>query len=230
MEKTKRGRTSYQDKFDKAFEALRSAQKPFSVKSLTLKSTLDEKQVREYLKQYEDSGAIVIGPGGGGGSIQVPKVKVAPVRIFISYSHVDDKDKIELVKHFRPFVAAGFLTIWNDANIKPGEKISDTISINLDDSDIVVLLLSVDFLNSSYCYDKEMKRAIDLNQDKKIKIMPIVLRACNWMETPLKDLNALPKDGKAIHLFPNLDAEFAKVSAQIAVEAKAIFTSKSLAN
>jgi len=65
-------------------------------------------------------------------------------------------------------------------------------------AEIIVLLISVDFINSKFCYEKEMSKALDRHSDGEARVVPIILRNCLWKHTPLQTLKALPEDGKPI--------------------------------
>ena len=63
----------------------------------------------------------------------------------------------------------------------------------MDDNDIIIFMLSSDFLDSYYCYDIEMKKAIEREKRGECKLIPVIVRACMWDETPLKNFLAFPK-------------------------------------
>jgi hypothetical protein len=79
------------------------------------------------------------------------------------------------------------------------------IGEELERADIILLLVSPDFLASDYCYDIEMTRAIERHQAGEARVVPVVLRPCDWHDAPFGKLNAAPKDGKPISTWPDLD-------------------------
>ncbi|MBC7863300.1 MAG: toll/interleukin-1 receptor domain-containing protein, partial [Bacteroidia bacterium] len=120
----------------------------------------------------------------------VPKVKV-----FISYSHLDDSFWKELEKWLKLLKRNELIDVWFDRRIGAGNEFEKEIFENLRTSDIALLLVSSDFINSDYCYAKEMTFALELHEQNKLKVIPIILKTCPWTDTPLKKLKAIPKDG-----------------------------------
>jgi hypothetical protein len=82
-------------------------------------------------------------------------------KVFFSYSHKDEALRDELQKHLSILRRQGSIEIWHDRGIGAGADFGHDISSHLEDADIILLLVSSDFLDSDYCYDKEMTRAIE---------------------------------------------------------------------
>ena len=78
-----------------------------------------------------------------------------------------------------------------------------------------MLLVSADFVASDYCYDVEMKRALERHDAGKARVIPIILRAVDWHSVPLGKLQALPKDGKPVTLWPDRDSAWNDVATGI---------------
>jgi hypothetical protein len=68
----------------------------------------------------------------------------------------------------------------------------------LNSARVILLLISADFLASPYCYDVEMKRALERHEAGEVRVIPIILRPCDWHASPFSKLQALPKDGKPV--------------------------------
>jgi hypothetical protein len=96
--------------------------------------------------------------------------------------------------------------------INPGDSFSDIILKELNDSNIIFLLVSVDFINSTYCYDTELTRAIERHNDGSVRVIPIILRDCLWNHSPFGGLQALPKDAKAVASWPDRDEAFTTIA------------------
>ncbi len=120
------------------------------------------------------------------------------VRTFISYSHVDDQLQKMLVKHLQPLVREQKIDIWTDGVIAPGDEWAKAIEVGLTQADLILLLVSIDFLNSDYCYSKEMKAAVDRHEREEARVVPIILRPCQWGIEPFAKLQALPKGPSSI--------------------------------
>lgn len=134
------------------------------------------------------------------------------VRLFYSYSHKDEPLRDELETHLKILHHTGFITAWHDRKIEPGGDWKTQIDENLERADIILLLVSADFIASVYCYEKEMKRATVRHDAGQAVMIPIIVRDCNWKLAPFARLQALPKDGKAVMEWPSKDAAWRNVS------------------
>ncbi|MBF9254230.1 toll/interleukin-1 receptor domain-containing protein [Pontibacter sp. 172403-2] len=72
--------------------------------------------------------------------------------------------------------------------------------------------MSPDYIASNYCYEKEFQRAIQLQEERKLIIVPIILEPCDWLNTPFKDFKAIPTDGKPISTWANVNTAFLNVT------------------
>lgn len=127
--------------------------------------------------------------------------------MFISYSHADKADKIALVKHLEPLRLLGLISQWNDQEIKAGERFDRIILEQLGVADIVLLLISIDFINSEYCYNKELTEALEREELGSARVIPILLRECVWQYTSFKGLQMVA-EAKPIDQWPSRDAAF----------------------
>lgn len=130
------------------------------------------------------------------------------VKVFISYAHEDEEYKNKLIKHLIGLKRKNIIEEWHDRKILPGQELDNEISKNLLKADIILLMISVDFLNSDYCYEKEMKKALEMNKEGIAKVIPIIVRKCDWMDSPFSNLNALPTDGKYIKSWNDEDEAY----------------------
>jgi internalin A len=133
-------------------------------------------------------------------------------RVFISYSHRDERLRNRLEVHLKLLQREGLIETWQDREIEAGEEWKQKIDENLERADIILLLVSADFLASEYCYEQEMRRALELHREKKARVIPVIVRDVNWKIAPLARLQALPKDGKAVMTWANRDTAWRNVS------------------
>ncbi len=136
-------------------------------------------------------------------------------KIFFSYSHKDESLRDELEKHLSVIKRQGLIETWHDRRIGAGGDFGREISSHLEDADIILLLVSSDFLASDYCYDIEMKRAMERHERGDATIIPVILRPCSWHGAPFGKLLAATADGKAIVKYPTLDDGFLEVTSAI---------------
>jgi hypothetical protein len=79
-------------------------------------------------------------------------------------------------------------------------------------ADVILLLISIDFINSYYCYELELEDALELHDAKKARVIPIFLRNCLGIIRRLRKLEALPKDAKAVAAWDNRDEAWTNVA------------------
>ncbi|MGF6505875.1 TIR domain-containing protein [Paraburkholderia sp. 32] len=132
-------------------------------------------------------------------------------RAFISYSHVDEQYRAELEKHLSLLKRQGLVDVWSDHRIPPGGEIDSHISAELEAAELILLLVSSDFIASDYCYGTEMKRALERHREGSAKVVAIIVRPCDWKNSPLGALKALPNDARPITKWPTLDDAFLDV-------------------
>jgi TIR domain len=106
----------------------------------------------------------------------------------------------------------GLITSWYDCDIDAGKNWENEIAIHLNRADIILLLVSPDFIASDYCYNLEMMRALERHEAGEASIIPIILRPASWKETPFGKLQALPEGGKALTTWSNRDEAFLQVA------------------
>lgn len=116
------------------------------------------------------------------------KQSKAPKTIFICYSHADLAYRDELDKHFGALKLSGQVDTFHDGKILPGQNWDDIIKSNLYKSDIVLLLLSVDFINSKYIWETELKIA----KKEGKTIIPVFLRHCDFDGTGIESDQGVP--------------------------------------
>ena len=134
------------------------------------------------------------------------------VEMFISYSHKDEIYKNKLISCLAPLRRRNMINIWNDREIVPGtlwEK--DGIYKNLESAGIIILLVSSDFIDSDYCYDTEIQKALRRHERNETLVIPVIIRPTLWQKLEIGKLQALPADGRPISLWPNEDEAWQKV-------------------
>lgn len=132
--------------------------------------------------------------------------------VFISYSHADEEYRKELDKHLEGLRRQGVINTWHDRRIGPGEEVHEQISQKLEEANIILLLISSDFLASDYCYDIEMARAMERHAQGTARVIPVILRPCDWQHAPFGSLNAVPADGKPVAKHATLDDGFLEIT------------------
>ena len=145
-----------------------------------------------------------------------PEHPAAPISLFYSYSHKDEAFRDELETHLSLLKRQGVILDWHDRRITAGTEWKGQIDHNLDTADVILLLVSADFIASDYCYDKEMTRALERHDRAEARVIPVILRSVHgWQDAPFAKLGAAPTDGRPVTSWPNRDEAFADVAGHI---------------
>ena len=137
------------------------------------------------------------------------------LRLFFSYSHKDDLLREQLETHLKLLQRQGLIQPWHDRRILPGDDWAGEIDDNLNRADIILLLVSADFMASDYCYDIEMTRAMERHESGEARVIPIILRPVDWRGTPFNKLSWLPQNGEPVVQWENRDAAWLNVETGI---------------
>ncbi len=135
--------------------------------------------------------------------------------LFFSYSHKDEVLRDRLEVHLSALKREGAISTWHDRRITAGDVLGQRIDEQLERADIILLLISADFLASDYCNDVEMQRALERHEEGTARVIPVILRPCDWQHSPFGHLLAAPTDGKPITRWPDEDEAFLDVVRQI---------------
>jgi hypothetical protein len=132
--------------------------------------------------------------------------------VFFSYSHADEDLRDQLEKQLSMLKRQGAIDTWHDRRIGAGEELTRVIDDHINTDDIILLLVSADFIASDYCYNIEMQRAMERHAKGEAIVIPVILRACDWHHAPFGKLMAVPRDGKPVTQWPDIDEAFLQVA------------------
>ncbi|MDJ0707569.1 MAG: toll/interleukin-1 receptor domain-containing protein [Leptolyngbyaceae cyanobacterium MO_188.B28] len=138
--------------------------------------------------------------------------KNQPVEVFFSYSHRDEALRDELEKHLSSLQRRGIIGSWHDREITAGTEWAGEIDEHLNSARVILLLISADFMASQYCYDVELKRAMQRHIAGDARVIPVILRPVDWRGASFSKLQALPRNAKAVTSWENLDEAFFDVT------------------
>jgi internalin A len=142
--------------------------------------------------------------------------RVRAARVFVSYSHKDERLLSELKTHLSPLRRLRLIETWDDREIEAGEDWREKINENLERADVFILLVSAYSIDSDYCFETEFGRALERQAKNELKIIPVIAREANWGKIKqLSGLQAVPKNGKAVTSWGNKDKAWRNVSEQI---------------
>lgn len=133
-------------------------------------------------------------------------------RLFFSYTHLDEALRDRLEKSLVMLRHEGLIESWHDRRIRAGDVFDHVIADELENADVILLLVSPDFLASPYCWDVEVKRALERHREGTARVIPVILRPCEWKRAPFAQMQATPTDGRPITQWPDQDEAFLDVT------------------
>ena len=137
------------------------------------------------------------------------------VNLFVSYSHRDKRFRRKLEDHLAFLRRCGLIADWHDREIAAGDEWESEIDRHLLSADIVLLLVTADFIASDYCWSEEMKKVLERHQRGEARVIPVILSPCLWGNTPFGGLQAVPKDARPVTSWPSPDEAFEDVAVAI---------------
>jgi hypothetical protein len=156
----------------------------------------------------------------------MPAEPARAIEIFYCYAH-DDKILLnELEKHLGVLKRQRQITGWHDRDIQAGKEWKHEIDSHLNSADMILLLISPDFISSEYCYSIEMHQALKRHKAGEAQVIPIILRPIDWEGTPFSKLQVLPTDAKPITLWRNRDEAFCDVARGIRAVVRELLSQK----
>jgi hypothetical protein len=136
------------------------------------------------------------------------------IKVFLSYSSKDQALVEQFTAHLTALKWRGVIQSWHDHQIEAGTDWTKAITSYLDSADIILLLLSSDFLASEYSLD-EAHRALKRNESGQARVIPVLLRPIDLSATPFVKLQAAPSSGKPVTLWEDKDAAFLSIARDI---------------
>jgi len=135
-----------------------------------------------------------------------------PILVFYSYDE-NDRDLRDLLdKHLANMERQMLIKGWHDRDIRAGTEWKNAVDEHLNTAQIILLLISADFIASDYRYSIEMKRALERHNSGDAFVIAVWLRPCEIKGPPFDQLDFLPDSRKPITLWPNVDEAFEEVA------------------
>lgn len=143
------------------------------------------------------------------------RITSRPVEIFFSYAHEDealmDTVRLQLVVRER----IGEIVKWHDRMIPGGDEWRQRIDERIRTAHVILLFMSPHFLASRYCYEIEGQIALDRHRLRTARVIPVILRACDWTLTPFGELQGLPRDGVPLNQWDDRDQASLEIARSI---------------
>lgn len=132
-------------------------------------------------------------------------------KLFISYSHIDNRVLEQLHKHMAILREEGKVSAWFDREILAGGNLNADIKEKLDEAEIFIAIVSPDYLYSNYCYQIEFKHALKRKENGDLIIVPVIAQPCDWHASPFGEMKAIPTDGKPISDWVNENTAYLNI-------------------
>ncbi len=139
-------------------------------------------------------------------------IRTEPINVFLSYSHIDEPLKDDLDKSLSALKHSNKIKTWNDRKMKGGDVWDNSIKKQLEKADLILLLISADFMASKYIWEVEITKALEKHNSKQAKVIPIFLRHCDFEGMPFEKLQGFPKDAKPVNSFADKDEAFTQIA------------------
>jgi hypothetical protein len=147
----------------------------------------------------------------GEASAPSPSATPEPYEVFISYAREDVEYKKTLVRYLSPLQDEGLIASWHDRDISAGMDWDSEIHKHLGDAKIILLLVSFDFMTSSYIKGKELKRALERHEAGDARVIPVIIRSFDWTGAKFAKLQALPPAGRPLSSYTDKDEWYTEV-------------------
>lgn len=131
-----------------------------------------------------------------------------PLEVFISYAARDEALLDDLLDHLSALKRAHIIHEWYSRKVQAGQVTQAEVNRYLQLADIILLLVSASFMASDYIHSGELQHAIALHRAGKVRVIPLLIRPCDWQGTPFSELKPLPENGLAVTSWPNQDSAF----------------------
>jgi hypothetical protein len=137
-----------------------------------------------------------------------------PIEICCFYAH-EDRLLLDGIKTHLTSLQRHNLINWHDYDISPQTEQKQNSDKHLNTAQIILLLVSPDFMASDFCYSLKMKQAIERHKRGKTRVIPIIVRPTVWKDTPFEMLQTLPTDAKPVTMWSDRDAAFLTITSSI---------------
>lgn len=116
----------------------------------------------------------------------MPMSEEKPIRVFVSYSHADQRWLDRLKVHLTP-LRQNYeyeVDVWEDTRIKPGSKWRKEIKDAVDRANVAVLIISADFLASEFIRTNELPPLLKAAEEDGALILPIIASPSLFLRHP----------------------------------------------
>ena len=143
-----------------------------------------------------------------------------PLNVFTCYAPADNALRERLETHLALLESQKMIAPWHDRMIEAGCDWAEQTRRHWERADVILLLVSSDFLASKHCNESGMRRIMERHETGGGRVIPVILRPCEWRSSPLGKLQPLPEEGKAVTAWRDRDAAFTEIARGIRMVAE----------
>ncbi|MFT3768911.1 MAG: protein kinase [Minicystis sp.] len=145
-------------------------------------------------------------------SLFAPSPAPRSCTIYYVYADRDEELLVALEQHLRPLERAGLLSGWHRRKLLAGEDWQTVVDQHFERADIILLLVTPDLLDSKYCYDTEVERAMLRHQKGEVVVVPVLGRPCMWELAPFERCKPLPRNADPVTRWDDRDEAWKDVA------------------
>jgi len=134
-------------------------------------------------------------------SAEASAPKENPLPLFICYAHANEQCVRQLIPSLKVLARRGYVAPWQDTDLVPGEDWDETIKERLSNAQVILFMVSRDFLASKYITEQERPLAMRLIAEERAVVVPVLLYACSWREEDFAKLEKLPRKDDPVSSF-----------------------------
>lgn len=134
------------------------------------------------------------------------------LKTFLSYSHKDEEMKNQLDTFLINLKRSDAIEVWQDRQLEGGVEWHAVIKQALVSADIILLLVSADFNASDYIWKEELAVAMQKHERGEARVIPVILRNCEWQDMPYAKLQALPKNATPVSAYADRDIAYTEIA------------------
>jgi len=137
-------------------------------------------------------------------------------KVFICYSHKDERWLNDLQTHLKPYERNRSVTVWSDEQIQPGAEWFEELKKALSSTKVAILLVTKDFLASDFIHEHELGPLLKRAEKGDVRIIWIPVGACAYKKSPLKNYQAVIDPNKPLaNMKPERDNAWVKICEEI---------------
>ncbi|UQA61776.1 toll/interleukin-1 receptor domain-containing protein [Polyangium aurulentum] len=130
--------------------------------------------------------------------------------IFISHCYADAEHLERLEKHLAVLKRQGLVNTWHTGRVLAGEEADTRSAVQLETARIVLLLVSADYLAADPSW-QQIQRGLERHERGEARVIPILVRSCDWKGAPFCKLKALPENNEPVTKWRDSDDAWTSV-------------------